>query len=83
MQHRNAPLTPLGRRRLVALVEEDGLMVKRAKRLVSICSRSPGQGHSKRRASSFGSAGRRERPRRARQRETVAWGTPVSKAIRP
>jgi hypothetical protein len=25
MQHRNAPLTPNGRRRLVALVEEDGL----------------------------------------------------------
>jgi hypothetical protein len=25
MQHRNAPLTPNGRRRLVALIEEDGL----------------------------------------------------------
>jgi hypothetical protein len=25
MQHRNAPLTPLGRRRLVALVEEERL----------------------------------------------------------
>ena len=25
MQHRNAPLTPIGRRRLVALVEDDGL----------------------------------------------------------
>ncbi len=25
MQHRNAPLTPTGRHRLVALVEEDGL----------------------------------------------------------
>ncbi|HEX4731927.1 MAG TPA: hypothetical protein VH299_11695 [Solirubrobacterales bacterium] len=30
MQHRNAPLTPLGRRRLVALVEEDGLTFEAA-----------------------------------------------------
>jgi transposase InsO family protein len=30
MQHRNAPLTPLGRRRLVALVEDDGLTFEAA-----------------------------------------------------
>src|ERR1700743_868775 len=30
MQHRNAPLTPNGRRRLVALVEEDGLTFEAA-----------------------------------------------------
>ncbi len=30
MQHRNAPLTPLGRRRLVALVEDDGLTLEAA-----------------------------------------------------
>jgi transposase InsO family protein len=30
MQHRNAPLTPIGRRRLVALVEEDGLTFEAA-----------------------------------------------------
>jgi hypothetical protein len=33
MQHRNAPLTPGGRRRLVALVEDDGLTI------VDDCSR--------------------------------------------
>lgn len=57
-------------------------MVKRAERLVPICRRSPGQGHSKRRTASFGAAGRRERPRRRGQRETVAWGMPVCDAIR-
>ena len=30
MQHRNAPLTPNGRRRLVALVEEEGLTFEAA-----------------------------------------------------
>src|SRR4029077_11368530 len=30
MQHRNAPLTPTGRRRLVALVEEDGFTFEAA-----------------------------------------------------
>ncbi len=30
MQHRNAPLTPQGRRRLVALVEDDGLTFEAA-----------------------------------------------------
>ena len=30
MQHRNAPLTPNGKRRLVALVEEDGLTFEAA-----------------------------------------------------
>ena len=56
--------------------------VKRWKRLVSICSRSPGQGHSKRRTSSLAGRGRRERPRRSRQRETVAWGSASSVASR-
>ena len=42
--------------------------------LVSICSRSPGQGHSKRRTSSLAGFDRREHPRRSRQRETVACG---------
>jgi hypothetical protein len=30
MQHRNAPLTPNGRRRLVALVEDEGLTFEAA-----------------------------------------------------
>jgi hypothetical protein len=30
MQHRNTPLTPNGRRRLVALVEEEGLTFEAA-----------------------------------------------------
>ena len=35
MQHRNAPLTPNGRRRLVALVEEDGLTFEAAAAAIS------------------------------------------------
>ncbi len=49
-------------------------------RLVSICSRSPGQGHSNRRTCSRSGAGIRGIPRRTRHRLTVAWATPSSEA---
>jgi hypothetical protein len=48
---------------------------------VSICSRSPGQGHSNRRTSSRAAAGILESPRRCRQRLTVACAIPSSDAI--
>ena len=52
--------------------------VNLARRLVSICSRSPGHGHSKRLTDSRDATGQRDRPRRARQRETVACAIPSS-----
>ena len=54
---------------------------KRAKRLVSICNRSPGQGHSKRTTASRGALGVRETPWRLRIACTVECATPVSPAI--
>ena len=54
----------------------------RARRLVSICSRSPGQGHSNRRTCSRAGRGAREIPRRAKHRLTVACAIPSSPAIK-
>jgi energy-coupling factor transporter ATP-binding protein EcfA2 len=54
---------------------------KRAKRLVSFWINAPGHGHSNRWTGSRGARGWRERPRRARHRETVAWAIPDSQAI--
>ena len=55
--------------------------VKRTKRLLSMCSRSPGQGHSYSCGCSRGSRAGREIPSRRSARQTVACACPVSPAI--
>ena len=56
-------------------------LVKRPKRLLSMCSKSPGHGHSYRRGRSRGCRGAREIPARLSVRHTVACASPVSPAI--